>query len=167
MKKLQNIFGMTMLGLMVWLFLVYLPALGYNVPQSNEPSLPVFNGYDEGITTTLTSSQTITVTSSITSISSTELSITEVKAQTVAKGKLVVNRYLVSKTIQLDENSDTYQAFLYEVLNDQHPELLTSEQVDAVTAYAIQSLQLKPDFETQEARIPQFVVYLPLVPHSL
>lgn len=89
----------------------------------------------------------------------------------LAEGKAEIDRYLASHgTAVLDryrpaagaaadsaggsdakvarEQSPAYKLFLFDVLNDNHPELFTRGKANAVTYYAVRTLGLKPDTQT-------------------
>lgn len=69
-------------------------------------------------------------------------------ARLMAAGKASIDEYLLAHDMSIDERSEDYRAFLQQVLNDAHPELMTPDKAEAVTYYAIETLGLAPDTVT-------------------
>lgn len=69
-------------------------------------------------------------------------------ARLMAAGKAAIDDYLRSHDMSIDKRSEDYRAFLRQVLNDAHPELMTPDKAEAVTYYAIKTLGLAPDTVT-------------------
>jgi hypothetical protein len=69
----------------------------------------------------------------------------------LVEGQKAIDDFLADKGMKLAKESSSYQVFLREVLNDVYPELWLSGKQEAITAYAVSQLGLKPDTETQEA----------------
>lgn len=71
--------------------------------------------------------------------------------QLFATGEAFVDGYLVSRDSSVEKDAGAYRAFLFQILKDAHPDLMTAEKAEAVTYYAIAVLGLPADTQTREA----------------
>lgn len=79
----------------------------------------------------------------------------------LAEGKAAIEKYLATNNIALAQNTEAYNSFLFEVLNDHHPALFTAGKTESVTTYIIHTLGLLEDRETISES--PFVAYIPFV----